>query len=152
MTLVSPKDQVFPLLCPERECDWVDGWEYDMIHSKSGYAEPGCIFRSRLPYEGECVWIMTDYVPDQYIKIIKICPGLFLLEWSFNLKEHSVREDDVETSRTDLTMMYTMTGLSSEGNEFVATAIDQTVPPMMDWLEKSLNHYLITKHKLSASR
>jgi hypothetical protein len=148
MNLVSPKKEVFPLLCPKRECDWVDGWEYEMIHSESGYAESGCIFRTRLPHEGECTWIMTDYEPDQHIKIIKICPGLFLLEWLFDLKENTIRDEDGETIRTDLTMTYTMTGLSPDGNEYVATTMDQIVPPMMDWLENSLNHYLKTKEKL----
>ena len=37
-------EKVFPLLCPVREKDWLDGWNYKMIYSKSGLIEKNCVF------------------------------------------------------------------------------------------------------------
>ena len=38
--------QIFPLLCPVREADWIPGWETDWVISNSGVAEPGCMFQT----------------------------------------------------------------------------------------------------------
>jgi len=35
---------VFPLLCPVREADWIDGWDPISVFTNSGAAEPDCIF------------------------------------------------------------------------------------------------------------
>ena len=43
-TNFAPPETVFPLLCPVREADWVPGWQYRLIYSKSGVAEAGCVF------------------------------------------------------------------------------------------------------------
>jgi hypothetical protein len=36
--VAAPPDRVFPLLCPVRERDWLEGWEADMVYSASGVA------------------------------------------------------------------------------------------------------------------
>ena len=40
----APPAEVFPLLCPVREHDWVEGWQAEVLHSESGVAELGCVF------------------------------------------------------------------------------------------------------------
>ena len=42
--LVAPPAAVFPLLCPVREADWIDGWNPLLVLSHSGLAEPDCVF------------------------------------------------------------------------------------------------------------
>ena len=42
--LVAPPERVFPLLCPVREADWLDGWDPLAVYTDSGIAEPGCVF------------------------------------------------------------------------------------------------------------
>ena len=37
----APPDRVFPLLCPVREYDWIDGWECRMVYAETGVAELG---------------------------------------------------------------------------------------------------------------
>ena len=39
-------EQVFPLLCPVRETDWIPGWTTDWVISNSGLAERGCILQT----------------------------------------------------------------------------------------------------------
>lgn len=60
-------ESVFPLLCPVREADWLDGWsdELETVHSKSGLAEAGCVFTTRVPGRPETVWMITRHDPVQ---------------------------------------------------------------------------------------
>ena len=43
MVINAPVEDIFPLLGPIREYDWIPGWEADMIWSESGFAEEGAI-------------------------------------------------------------------------------------------------------------
>ena len=64
--LVAPPERVFPLLCPVREADWLDGWDPLAVYTDSGIAEPGCVFITkagqRLPIQdgaatsAQCEW------------------------------------------------------------------------------------------------
>ena len=49
-------EDVFPLLCPKREEQWIPGWECETIWSHSGYNEEGAIFRTTKPYGTELYW------------------------------------------------------------------------------------------------
>ncbi|MGI9537489.1 MAG: hypothetical protein ACR2PB_10480, partial [Desulfocapsaceae bacterium] len=42
--LNSTPEKVFPLLCPVREYEWIPQWQCEMIYSRSGVAELGCVF------------------------------------------------------------------------------------------------------------
>ena len=46
-TLHAAPSRVFPLLCPEREKEWLPGWHARMIHSASGVAAPRAVIASR---------------------------------------------------------------------------------------------------------
>ncbi len=56
-------DDIFALLCPVREKAWLEGWNYNMIHSESGYAEQGCVFTTRNG-EKEATWVITRRDPE----------------------------------------------------------------------------------------
>jgi hypothetical protein len=43
-TIQATPDQVFPLLCPVREKEWLENWQYQMLYSESGLAETGAVF------------------------------------------------------------------------------------------------------------
>jgi hypothetical protein len=43
-TINAPPDAVFPLICPVREAEWLDGWRYTMLFSVSGVVEQGAVF------------------------------------------------------------------------------------------------------------
>jgi hypothetical protein len=55
---------VFPLLCPVREYDWIDGWACEMVYADSGVAEDQCIFITRLPDWPEQIWVLSRFDPD----------------------------------------------------------------------------------------
>ncbi len=70
--LSAPPEEVFPLLCPVREYEWIPGWQCTMVHSVSGVAEHGCVFTRG---EGE-TWITTRYEPPTRIDYTIFFPGL----------------------------------------------------------------------------
>ena len=60
-TIYVIPEKVFPLLCPVREADWLDGWQYNMIHSTSGLVEKGAVFSTPHHDKNETVWMVTNY-------------------------------------------------------------------------------------------
>ncbi len=56
-------DQVFPLLCPVREYEWIDHWRCDLVHTTSGLVEKGCVFVTEYPSEGRTLWVTTVHDP-----------------------------------------------------------------------------------------
>jgi len=63
MALRAAPDRVLPLLCPVREALWIPGWEAEVLHSRSGVAEPGCVFRTREVDGSARVWVVTRHEP-----------------------------------------------------------------------------------------
>ena len=61
----SSPDKVFPLLCPVREKEWVQGWDPELIITKSGFAENDSIFVTKHGDEKN-YWIITRYDPVNY--------------------------------------------------------------------------------------
>jgi len=90
-------EQVFPLLCPEREKDWLPGWDAQMIHSASGVAERGAVFTS--PHEarlsgdrphdnGQIVWLVTEYDPPRCIAFARWQPDGLVVQLDISLGRH----------------------------------------------------------------
>ena len=65
MTLGAPPVDVFPLLCPVREYEWIEPWSCDMVFSASGLAENNAVFRTNFPTQGdEENWVVCRYEKD----------------------------------------------------------------------------------------
>ena len=76
MTADAPPAEVFPLLCPVREYEWIEPWSCDMVFSESGLAESNAVFRTRFPAQGgEETWIVCRYEKDRAIAFIRLVPG-----------------------------------------------------------------------------
>jgi hypothetical protein len=71
--LCGRKEQIFKLLCPVREKEWLSGWDYTMIYSESGFAEKGCVFETDNDF-GKYQWIITKHDIDnceiQFVKFV----------------------------------------------------------------------------------
>ncbi len=63
-------EQVFPLLCPVLEYDWLEHWDAEIVYTESGVAELDCIFKTFFnPGETE-VWSVTRYEKNRCIEFI----------------------------------------------------------------------------------
>jgi hypothetical protein len=141
--ILAAPDRVFPLLCPQRELDWLDGWNYEMIYSESGLAEHGAIFRTKHEEKTDTVWIVSRYDKDRNVAFVRITPEIVITDIDLLL-------EDKHDGTTDLHVTYTFTALSEKGNDFIEGNSARQFLDMMKWWEKSLNYYIQSGKKLMA--
>ena len=106
-------EQVFPLLCPVREYDWIDGWSCVMVCSDSGVAERGCVFRTRSEL-GDEVWTVSRYEPARAIEFVRFTAGVQMMTMDIDL---TLWQEQTTKAR----VRFTYTALSPAG----VTAIEQ---------------------------
>ncbi|HSP17203.1 MAG TPA: hypothetical protein VLV78_20840 [Thermoanaerobaculia bacterium] len=139
-------DHVFPLLCPVREGEWLAGWrdQVEMIHSQSGLAEDGCVFRTRPRGEPETVWMITRHDPvEKIVEFVRFTAGLVVTRLSISVKPAPDRSSSVD-------IRYTFVPVSPAGADFVSANFPQDrFQRDMAWWEESMNHWLRTGELLT---
>ena len=92
--LPAAAKQVFPLLCPVREAEWIDGWDPIGVFSSSGKAERDCVFVTRAD-PGNAVWVITEHDPrDLRLKILKVIPAHAVVEIVIQLQRKGVNASE----------------------------------------------------------
>ncbi len=134
--LHASPERVFPLLCPVREADWIEGWDPVSVWSDSGLAEPDCVFITHSE-DGDAVWYVTRHEPEAgAVEMLKVTPGVTACRLVIRLSEAG--------NGTAAEVTYTHTSLGPAGDAFVdAFTEDHYVRFMQEW-ESRLNHYLST--------
>ena len=137
-TINGTPDKVFPLLCPVREAEWLDGWQYEMIYSESGFVEEGAVFSTPGLEEEDTVWVVTKY--DQANR------NLEFTRFTNNsrtcvLKISAIFRDSI-SSFVDIS--YTYTAVSPAGNDFIDSFTEEIFLEAVTFWEKSMNHFLDT--------
>jgi hypothetical protein len=138
--LVATPERVFPLLCPTREYDWIEPWRCRLIRSDSGFAEEDCIFVTDFPSEGEDVWVVSVYRPDEEIQFVRF-NGHRAIRYSIRLTGNGDGTTTAEWKQI-------ITGLNEEGNRLVQGLTDEAYQQRISALERRLNHYLTTGEML----
>lgn len=134
--LVADPPTVFPLLCPVREADWIDGWDPLAVFSRSGVAEPGCVFITEAS-PSNAIWYITRHEPSNgFVEMIKITPDVTVCKLTIQL--HAVQ------SGSEATITYSHTSLGPEGDDFVASFTEEYYRKFMQDWEARINHYLAT--------
>lgn len=132
--LIATPDRVFPLLCPVREADWLDGWDPISVASQSGVAEPDCVFVTA-GGPREAVWYVTQHRPETgFVEMIKITPQVTACRLTIQLRPAA--------HGSDAEIAYTHTSLGPEGDDFVAAFTAAAWLDFMGNWERRLNHYL----------
>lgn len=132
-TLIGSPSKVFPLLCPVREADWIDGWDPVVVLSGSGVAEADCVFvTSARPHNA--IWYITRHEPDQFVEMIKITPGLTACKLQIEVRASG--------GGSRATISYMHTSLGSEGDAFVESFTEAFYDKFMQDWESRMNHYL----------
>ena len=137
-TINAEPAEIFPLLCPVKEAQWLDGWEYNLIYSKSGLAEEGCVFST--PYQGEkdTIWIITKHDKDNHeIEFARFTPD------TRTCVLHIIVEPQ-KNNTSSVYITYTYTAISIEGNQFVEELTEDRFLDAVKFWEKSLNYFLET--------
>ena len=133
--LFADPSAVFPLLCPVREADWIDGWDPLLVVSRTGVAEPDCVFTT-MADSVKAMWYITRHDPVAgCVEMLKIVPDVTACRLSIQLR---AADGGCEADIT-----YSHTSLGPEGDALVASFTEKFYHGFMaDW-EARLNHYLL---------
>ena len=144
-TINADPSKVFDLLCPVKEAQWLDGWDYTLLHSESGLAEEGCVFLSRQEGEKDTIWMITKRdVQNREIEFVRATPESRIARLTI-----AVDEKAANVSKVKIT--YVITALCEEGNIFLEAFTEENFEAAMKFWEGSMNYYLETGKKLTRS-
>lgn len=140
--LDGPPEEVFALLCPVREKDWVAGWNPLVVWSESGLAEDDCVFITPHDSGRNAVWIYDYYdTASLRLGLIKVVPELLLTRVKIQVGDEGHGRSFAEIS-------YTHTALSADGMALLDSLDGEHWKRFMEQWEQSMNHYLHTGEKL----
>jgi hypothetical protein len=138
--LAGSADEVFPLLCPVREVEWVPGWEPLGVWSASGVAERDCVFTTA-DGAGEATWVVLEHDPSRHaVEMVKTIPGHTVTRVRIELRDAAGRPHACEAYVT-----YTWTALSEGGEAFVRSRTEEAWTTFMQGWEEALNAYLTSR-------
>jgi len=137
MLVPATCEQVFPLLCPVREFEWLPYWNSQLLYSESGLAEADCVFKTDLPERGEMIWVVTRYDPPRAIQYTVFKPDSHV--WNLEILLTAL-----EASQSRLTWRHTFTGLTAAGNDYLTNYTDEKHQLHLSRIERSLVHFLST--------
>ena len=128
-------EEVFGLLCPVREFDWIPAWDCNVIYTESGLAEIGCVFQTDRPSDGGLdTWVVSRYEPPQRISFVRVNP---LRTMIYDIELTS--EDD---GTTTLEWVQQITALSAAGDRHLEEMKAEDFSAMIRGAERLLKHYL----------
>ncbi len=130
MIIGTSVDEVFPLLCPEREHDWIPGWNADILWSVSGLAEEGAVFRA-----GGQTWIIDTYEVNKKIGFVYFNPDM-VTRLTINIETGS--------DHTKMLWTHSRTGLTEKGNAGVESMTQEAYSGSVKGMEAMMTYYLMT--------
>jgi hypothetical protein len=133
-------ETVFPLLCPVREYEWLDGWDCEMVYSQSGVAELGCVFKTRFGEVPE-MWHVNFYDPPRRIEYLVVAPDTLITRLTIELARSG-------EARTQLRWRRLFTSLSPAGQ----ARADSWTSERERELGLRLEHFLKTGEMLKRGR
>lgn len=144
LEIASTPQKIFPLACPVEELRWIPDWEYELIYSKSGVNEKGCIFTENKfgshffgkPFT--TTWVTNIHDPER----TRIVFQLNLADKAVIRLQINIQEVGVNISSCNWQMVYT--ALDSEANDMDENDIKEKLDLAMIMLGTALKHYCET--------
>lgn len=131
-----PCQDVFALLCPVKEDDWIPGWkeQREIVYTESGVAELGCVFTTtgQSHLMGPATWVNNVYKPFEQIQYSAVNEHL-VYQIEFHIKPLPAGCDVVMTRR--------WTALTGEAEQFLAgieCAAPQKPPDLFSLMDRFL--------------
>ena len=135
--LNAPPHEVFPLLCPVREAEWVTGWDPAVVFTRSGYVEQDCVFITEGgEAEADSVWVVSEWDPDAFrLVLVKVTPDKTVGRITIALTANA-------GNGTDARVTYMYTAIAENGVHFVQGYTEDFFVDFMRHWEAALNSYL----------
>lgn len=133
--LPSRGENVFPLLCPVREYEWIPTWECKIVYTDSGYAELGCVFITDFGDSGGAeTWVVCSYEKDSLIGFVKTGEHL-VTRYTVSLKR--------DISSSVITWEQEITSLDKKGEQLLGEMTPDAYEAKMVKLNNLLEQYLL---------
>jgi hypothetical protein len=127
-------EDLFPLLCPAREADWIPGWDADLIYTESGYAEDNCVFITDTSCSvGEGIWVFTGYKLNDYIEFVMVQEDV--------ITRARITVKDNQDGTVSGTWDVLLTALTERGNRELEKTSEDDISASNPLL-KMIEHYL----------
>lgn len=141
-TIDAPPAVVFPLLCPVREAEWLEGWRFTMIYSASGLAEEGAVFTTSFDDDADTWWIVSRHDREAgVVEFARFTPGSRTCLLKIAVSPRGETQSHVDVS-------YGYTSLTPSGDAFLAAWTQEQFLAGVTFWERSMNHYLRTGDQL----
>jgi len=131
-----PPEDIFPMLCPVREYEYLPGWECDIVYLYSGLAEQGGVFTTHSHGEGDQkdVWVISRYDTNRAIEFVRVNRMRTMI--------YRIELQGTENGGTVVSWEQIITGLTEEGNRYVRTLRQSDFTAMLSHFQELLEHYL----------
>ena len=135
----SPPEEVFPMLCPVREYEYIPPWKCEIVYLQRGFAEQGGVFTTHFQGDGDQkdVWVISRYDTNQAIEFVRVS-GLRSMIYRIELR-------GTQTGGTVVSWEQIITGLTEEGNRHVETLTQSDFTAMLAQMQEWLQSYLDTE-------
>ena len=136
-------DRAFPLFEPIGEKYWADGWNPDMLYPASGDTQEGTVFTTQHTDEPAKIWIIIAYEREQaHMIYVNVLPHAYT-------SRIDVRCEPAGAETTSVCVSYTLTALTSHGNEYIERFMDeQHYQAYISSWETTIGYYLRHGHML----
>lgn len=141
-TIHATPEEVFPLLCPELEKAWLPGWDYRMIHSESGVAEPGAVFETSHAL-GATTWVVVEHQSPRRVAFVRWQPDGLVVHIGISLARH-------RDGSTAACIEYTYTSTGQSSGAILATFTEQQWLESMAHWEGSMNTWFEKRRAIPA--
>ena len=138
--LAFAAEQVFPLLCPVREYDWIEGWQCELVQSVSGLVERDCVFVTDFPDQGREVWHTTRHEPPRVVEFVRA---------GAHLSQRYTIELEPAAAGTRMTVRQVWVAVGAEGERLIRALPANQIQSHWDFLSRALAHYLATGNMLA---
>lgn len=130
---------VFALICPVREAEWAHGWAGRAIFARSGLAEEDGVYATEHGEPEPTIWLVTrrDAVRHE-TEFVYFVPRMQVVRLTIGIEAAGA-------GRSQVSIHYVRTGISEEGNAFLAEAERTgTFEAMTRHWEAAMNHHFAT--------
>ena len=132
---------VFPLLCPALEYQWIPGWSCTMLYSDSGVAEENAIFSTREMFGKKVLRTTITYEPNRFIEYLLVMGQDGVVRLSITLEEKGPGETLVHWRML-------LTAVSYLAKKILPKAYSEDkFQAMLSKRKNELNRYLATTKK-----
>lgn len=133
--LNAPPATAFPLFTPLGERLWIPDWDPTIIYPASGAPELDAVFTTAHGDGPPTVWTVVETEPEQHrIGYVRVAPASHVAHITLQCAE--------EQGGTRTTVTYVFTGLSEQGNAYVAQYSESHFQHWIQGWETAINEYL----------